>query len=368
MPLQFTETPQRNRSLNFALSPRGFSVNFIQSTRTIATSASSSLAQASQAEAEAGSISGKYMSPVRVAQALDGGQLSAIFTDLIVRASGSSSTLQTNRSDAHGSAQTISQWASYGKDSAGNDTAYGFVSVVCDDSTNGSEDSSFYWYTFVAGSQTNTLRLDSSSLSVLHTTEATSTTTGALAVAGGASFVKDVYVGGIGHFKNTAESSSTGAGFWIDDVTEAEEWLVGGGGSGVFRILSLTAGANLFQIAMNATATDSLSSFVGSVGLSGSLRRSVPVTETAATHILAATTTHLICNRSSTITVTLGSPLNGRELYIKNTDGTATVVSASSNVVPRAGGSAGTAILAAVDGAWAFLVGDGTNWVIMAGS
>jgi hypothetical protein len=42
-----------------------------------------------------------------------------------------------------------------------------------------------------------------------------------------------------------------------------------------------------------------------------------------------------------------------------------TVVSASSNVVPLAGGSAGTAILPATDGAWATLVSDGTNWIIM---
>ncbi|WP_176479108.1 hypothetical protein [Mesorhizobium sp. WSM3860] len=42
-----------------------------------------------------------------------------------------------------------------------------------------------------------------------------------------------------------------------------------------------------------------------------------------------------------------------------------TVVSASSNVVPLAGGAAGTAILAATARKWATLVSDGTNWVIM---
>jgi hypothetical protein len=45
-----------------------------------------------------------------------------------------------------------------------------------------------------------------------------------------------------------------------------------------------------------------------------------------------------------------------------------TLVSASSNVVPRVGGAAGTAILPATDGAWATLVSDGTNWINMAGS
>jgi hypothetical protein len=42
-----------------------------------------------------------------------------------------------------------------------------------------------------------------------------------------------------------------------------------------------------------------------------------------------------------------------------------TVDSASSNVVPLAGGAAGTAILTATAGKYAELVSDGTNWVIM---
>jgi hypothetical protein len=44
------------------------------------------------------------------------------------------------------------------------------------------------------------------------------------------------------------------------------------------------------------------------------------------------------------------------------------LTSASSNVVPLAGGAAGTAILSATAGAWATLVSDGTNWIVMAGS
>jgi len=38
-------------------------------------------------------------------------------------------------------------------------------------------------------------------------------------------------------------------------------------------------------------------------------------------------------------------------------------VSASSNVVSRAGGAAGTAILDNVAGNWATIVSDGTNWI-----
>jgi hypothetical protein len=39
--------------------------------------------------------------------------------------------------------------------------------------------------------------------------------------------------------------------------------------------------------------------------------------------------------------------------------------SASSNVVPLAGGAAGTAIVSGTAGNWAELVSDGTNWLIM---
>jgi len=55
-----------------------------------------------------------------------------------------------------------------------------------------------------------------------------------------------------------------------------------------------------------------------------------------------------------------------REQMIKNIQAQ-TVDSASSNVVPLAGGAAGTAILSANAGRWATLVSDGTNWVVMNG-
>jgi hypothetical protein len=87
------------------------------------------------------------------------------------------------------------------------------------------------------------------------------------------------------------------------------------------------------------------------------------VTETASTHTVGVATKSLICNRAGTITVTLppASIWLGRELVIRTITAN-TVVSASSNVVPTAGGSAGTAILAATAGKWARLRSDGTNW------
>lgn len=75
---------------------------------------------------------------------------------------------------------------------------------------------------------------------------------------------------------------------------------------------------------------------------------------------------NIIVNKGSSCTVTLPSAAtyNGRSITIKTIQAF-TVVSASSNVVPQAGGSAGTAILAATAGKWAQLVANGANWEII---
>jgi hypothetical protein len=92
---------------------------------------------------------------------------------------------------------------------------------------------------------------------------------------------------------------------------------------------------------------------------------SAPVTKTA-NFTVAAGETWLINNKSgSSCVVTLPTPgtNTGRELNFQNYQAQ-TLVSASSNVVPLAGGSAGTAILQAVAGANATLVSDGTSWIM----
>lgn len=72
-------------------------------------------------------------------------------------------------------------------------------------------------------------------------------------------------------------------------------------------------------------------------------------------------------NRAGTVTVTLpaASVSKGRTLHFKTINAQA-VVSASSNVEPLITNTPGTAILPAVDGAWATLYCDGSTWVIMA--
>ena len=82
---------------------------------------------------------------------------------------------------------------------------------------------------------------------------------------------------------------------------------------------------------------------------------------------LADTEGWVINNKAgSTCTVTLpaASSWVGRVVVFKNLQAQ-TLVSASSNVAPIGSATPGTAILPATVGAWATLVSDGTNWVVM---
>lgn len=94
-----------------------------------------------------------------------------------------------------------------------------------------------------------------------------------------------------------------------------------------------------------------------------------PVTKTA-NFAVGATEHNVIINKASSscvVTLPTAADWPGREIWIKTLQAQ-TVVSASSNVVPRNSATAGTAILSASAGQWARLVSDGSNWVIMAGS
>ena len=104
---------------------------------------------------------------------------------------------------------------------------------------------------------------------------------------------------------------------------------------------------------------------IGAVNASIAALSSVPVTVTA--DFTVGTSNWYINNKTgSTCTVTLptASTWPGRYLTFQNYQAQ-TLVSASSNVIPQAGGAAGIAILLAVAGNWATMVSDGTNWVIM---
>lgn len=163
--------------------------------------------------------------------------------------------------------------------------------------------------------------------------------------------------------------------FRISDSAAGRDVLIAASTTGaVHRFYSTnTAAGYAFENSttelMRITAAGNLgvgtASPVNKLQINGSLGRNAPVTKTG-NFTLADTENWIICNGTATITVTLpaASSWTGREVMIK-TIAAFTVVSASSNVVPLAGGAAGTAILAATAGAWATLVSDGTNWIIM---
>lgn len=86
--------------------------------------------------------------------------------------------------------------------------------------------------------------------------------------------------------------------------------------------------------------------------------------QTGTTYSLQAADTAVTFNNASGCTVTLGTATSGRTVIFR-TIAAGAIISAGSNVVPVAGGAAGTAILAATAGKWATLQSDGTNWQII---
>lgn len=126
----------------------------------------------------------------------------------------------------------------------------------------------------------------------------------------------------------------------------------------------LTLGGTLGSIDLTSQVTGVLPIANGGTGLS---TRPLIVTKIA-NFALADLEGWIINNKSgSTCTVTMAdaSLWEGRVVTFKNLQAQ-TLVSASSNVVPIGSATPGTAILPATVGAWATLVSDGTNWVIMA--
>jgi hypothetical protein len=131
-------------------------------------------------------------------------------------------------------------------------------------------------------------------------------------------------------------------------------------------LIGNTTGNTLTKATLTAGTGIAITNGTGSISVAtnGTITTNAPVTKTADFSV-ASTDTWLINNKTgSTCTVTLPSPSanTGRVLYFINYQNQL-LVSASSNVVSRAGGAAGTAILDNVAGNWATIVSDGTNWV-----
>jgi len=164
------------------------------------------------------------------------------------------------------------------------------------------------------------------------------------------------------NFLAAVAGTSAGDAWSSYSVTGTAAWSVGidNSDSDKFKISNfLSLGTNDY-FSISAT---------GAISVGGSFGRGAPVNKTA-DFIVADTENWLINNKSGadcTVTLPSAAAYPGREIMFINYQAFA-LVSASSNVVPRGGGAAGTSIIAAVDGGWATLVSNGTNWLVMQGS
>jgi hypothetical protein len=151
---------------------------------------------------------------------------------------------------------------------------------------------------------------------------------------------------------------------------------ISGLGAGMATFLASVLGANVATFLatpssanLAAALTDETGSGVAVFGTAPTitgLRRAAPVTKTA-DFTLADAEDYIINNKpAAACVVTLPAPAShtGRVVVLKTVQAFA-INSASSNVVPLAGGAAGTAIVSGTAGNWAELVSDGTNWIIM---
>jgi hypothetical protein len=147
---------------------------------------------------------------------------------------------------------------------------------------------------------------------------------------------------------------------------------VGRGGLGISTtpsngFLPIGNGTNYTAAALTAGTGITITNASGAVTIAATAGGgSAPITKTANFTVGVGESWYINNKTGSACTVTLptASSYTGRELTFVNYQAQ-TLISASSNVVPLGGGSAGTAILAASVGDWATLVSDGTNWIIM---
>jgi hypothetical protein len=105
--------------------------------------------------------------------------------------------------------------------------------------------------------------------------------------------------------------------------------------------------------------------FTGLVGFQRAIQRPYELI-TVSSASITTSSTWVVVNNAGTVTLTFPAAASstGTEFHIKTITNNS-VISASSNIAPLAGGSASTSILSATAGKWATLVSDGTNWVIM---
>lgn len=199
----------------------------------------------------------------------------------------------------------------YMSDSAGNQDEYARIIAFAASVTSGAEDGRLEFATMTSGSMTTRLQLNSGSLRPV-----------------------------------TNDAIALGAA----TLSFADLFLASGG------VINWNNG--------NVVLTHNNSGMISVT--TGAFGRGAPVTK-AADFTLGASENWVINNKSGSAcvaTLPAASSWTGREVMMKTIQAQA-INSASSNVVPLAGGAAGTAIVTGTAGNWATLVSDGTNWIIV---
>ena len=166
---------------------------------------------------------------------------------------------------------------------------------------------------------------------------------------------------GLSLSSGTLSATATGT---VTSVTGTAPIVSSGGTTPVISVNAATSSA-AGVVSATTQSFGGNKTFTGIVGLNKVLQRPVE-TITVSSASITTGSTWIIVNNAGTVTLTLpsASTSTGTEYFIKTITNN-TVVSASSNIVPLAGGSASTPILSGTAGKWATLVSDGTNWVIM---
>lgn len=167
---------------------------------------------------------------------------------------------------------------------------------------------------------------------------------------------------------NRVEGVGTVNGITLTGNVTNEGQLTLGGVLGNIDLNTQTVGALSFnsRITDNVSLTDRVENILPIANGGTGVAATTIVTKTA-DFTLADNEKWVINNKSGSgcvVTLPAASAWGGRSVTFKNLQAQ-TLVSASSDVAPIGSATPGTAILPASVGAWATLVSDGTNWVIM---
>jgi len=236
------------------------------------------------------------------------------------------------------------------------------------------------WTTSTAGTVTSVGQTFTGGLISVTGSPVTSSGTLALTVAGTS--------GGVPYFSSASTWESSAA-------LAANALVIGGGagvapattttGTGVVTALGVNTGtAGAFVVnggALGTPASGTVTNLTGtaSININGTVGATTPATGVfttiafqapslinAATYTVATTDVSLrFTTTACTVTLPAAASFTGRVLYLNNVTLTATVTSASSNVIPLGSNTAGTAILGATAGKFAMIQSDGTNWITM---